>query len=60
MRDLDKSDDDRVSDSLDTDGETQKKTILRKRMDFLDLSSDENDYVINLNRKKSKKRKTKK
>ena len=58
VRNLDKSEeDDRDSDS-DTDGETQK-TILRKKMDFLVLSSDSDDYNMVINRTKSKKRKTK-
>ena len=55
VRNLDKSEkDDRDSDS-DTDGETQKQTILRKKMDFFILSSDSDDYNIDINRSKSKK-----
>ena len=60
VRDLDQSDgDDRDSESDDTDGETLRQTIKRRRMNFLELSSDENDYNININREKSKRPKTK-
>ena len=62
VRDLDQSDgDDRASDSDsdDTDGETLRQTIKRRRMNFLELSSDENDYNIDINREKSKRPRTK-
>ena len=63
MRNLDKSDEDQTNsdrqDDSSTDDETQSLIMRRKRMDFLELSDDEKNIVISLNRNKSKKLKTK-
>ena len=63
MRNLDKSDEDQTNsdrqDDSSTDDETQSLIMRRKRMDFLELSDDEKNIVIRLNRNKSKKLKTK-